>query len=150
MLTAIGMKKSKVSLQFLTEIFIVTFIAIIIGTIIGASVSVPVTNALLENQITSSQTSQDNLNQKFGFDNNDNLGNAQNPEPNMNADDNSGKPDRFGLEATDYVDSVSSATDIYVIMQLIGIGLFLTVISSLAALISIMRYEPLKILSDRT
>lgn len=149
-LTAIGMKKSKVSLQFLTEIFIVTFIAIIIGTIIGASVSVPVTNALLENQITSSQTSQDNLNQKFGFDNNDNLGNAQNPEPNMNADDNSGKPDRFGLEATDYVDSVSSATDIYVIMQLIGIGLFLTVISSLAALISIMRYEPLKILSDRT
>lgn len=149
-LTAIGMKKSKVSLQFLTEIFIVTFIAIIIGTIIGASVSVPVTNALLENQITSSQTSQDNLNQKFGFDNNDNLGNAQNPEPNMNTDDNSGKPDRFGLEATDYVDSVSSATDIYVIMQLIGIGLFLTVISSLAALISIMRYEPLKILSDRT
>lgn len=43
-LTAIGMKKRKVSLQFLTEIFIVIFIAIIIGTTVGASVSVPVTN----------------------------------------------------------------------------------------------------------
>lgn len=133
-LTAIGMKKAKVALQFLTEIFIVTFIAIIIGTAVGASVSVPVTNALLENQITSSQQSQDTLNEKFGM------------EP------GSAKADRFnfGAKTTNYVDSVSSATNIYVIIQLVLIGLFLTVISSLAALISIMRYEPLKILSNRT
>lgn len=133
-LTAIGMKKSKVALQFLTEIFIVTFIAIIIGTAIGASVSVPVTNALLENQITSSQQSQDTLNEKFGM------------KP------GSAKADRFnfGVKTTNYVDSVSSATNIYVIIQLVLIGLFLTVIASLAALISIMRYEPLKILSNRT
>lgn len=133
-LTAIGMKKSKVALQFLTEIFIVTFIAIIIGTAIGASVSVPVTNALLENQIASSQQSQDTLNEKFGM------------EP------GSAKADRFnfGVKTTNYVDSVSSATNIYVIIQLVLIGLFLTVIASLAALISIMRYEPLKILSNRT
>lgn len=133
-LTAIGMKKAKVALQFLTEIFIITFIAIIIGTAIGASVSVPVTNALLENQITSSQQSQDTLNEKFGM------------EP------GSAKADRFnfGVKTTNYVDSVSSATNIYVIIQLVLIGLFLTVIASLAALISIMRYEPLKILSNRT
>ena len=133
-LTAIGMKKAKVALQFLTEIFIVTFIAIIIGTAIGASVSVPVTNALLENQIASSQQSQDTLNEKFGM------------EP------GSAKADRFnfGVKTTNYVDSVSSATNIYVIIQLVLIGLFLTVIASLAALISIMRYEPLKILSNRT
>ena len=133
-LTAIGMKKAKVALQFLTEIFIVTFIAIIIGTAIGASVSVPVTNALLENQITSSQQSQDTLNEKFGM------------KP------GSAKADRFnfGVKTTNYVDSVSSATNIYVIIQLVLIGLFLTVIASLAALISIMRYEPLKILSNRT
>lgn len=133
-LTAIGMKKSKVALQFLTEIFIVTFIAIIIGTAIGASVSVPVTNSLLENQITSSQQSQDTLNEKFGM------------KP------GSAKADRFnfGVKTTNYVDSVSSATNIYVIIQLVLIGLFLTVIASLAALISIMRYEPLKILSNRT
>lgn len=139
-LTAIGMKKRKVSLQFLTEIFIVTFIAIIIGTTVGASVSVPVTNALLDNQITSSQQSQDKLNDNFGFSRGGSM-------ENMNA-----KGERFNMGAvtTNYVDSVSSATNIYVIIQLIGVGLLLTIVTSLAALISIMRYEPLKILSNRT
>lgn len=139
-LTAIGMKKRKVSLQFLTEIFIVTFIAIIIGTTVGASVSVPVTNALLDNQITSSQQSQDKLNDNFGFSRGGSM-------ENMNA-----KGERFNMGAvtTNYVDSVSSATNIYVIIQLIGVGLLLTIVASLAALISIMRYEPLKILSNRT
>ena len=47
-LTAMGMKKGKVALQFLTEIFTVTLTAVIIGIIIGAVSSVPVTNALLE------------------------------------------------------------------------------------------------------
>lgn len=144
-LTAIGMKKSKVSLQFLSEIFIVTFIAIIIGTAVGASVSVPVTNALLENQITSSQSSQDKLNENFGFG----RGGGSMDNPGAAPDSKGGRFD-FAGNTTNYVDSVSSATNIYVIIQLIGVGLLLTIISSLAALISIMRYEPLKILSNRT
>ena len=51
-LMAIGMKKSKVSAQFMTEIFVVTLTAVIIGIGIGAVSAVPVTNALLENQIS--------------------------------------------------------------------------------------------------
>ena len=47
-LTAMGMKKSKVALQFITEIFAVTMVAVIIGAAVGAITSVPVTNALLE------------------------------------------------------------------------------------------------------
>ncbi|MBQ2422771.1 MAG: FtsX-like permease family protein, partial [Clostridia bacterium] len=50
-MTAMGMKKFKVALQFLTEIFVVTIIAVIIGVGVGGVSSVPVTNALLENQI---------------------------------------------------------------------------------------------------
>lgn len=152
-LTAIGMKKTKVAFQFLVEIFIVTFIAIIIGTGIGASVSVPVTNSLLESQITSSQQSSDNLSERFGFGG----GNMQGGESGQAPDgDKSGNaPDmseRFSKMAgnVDYVDSVSSATNLVVILQLIAVGLFLTIVSSLAAMISIMRYEPLKILSSRT
>ena len=152
-LTAIGMKKTKVAFQFLVEIFIVTFIAIIIGTGIGASVSVPVTNSLLESQITSSQQSSDNLSERFGFGG----GNMQGGESGQAPDgDKSGNaPDmseRFNKMAgnVDYVDSVSSATNLVVILQLIAVGLFLTIVSSLAAMISIMRYEPLKILSSRT
>ncbi|MCD7774837.1 MAG: ABC transporter permease [Clostridiales bacterium] len=144
-LTAIGMKKSKVSLQFLTEIFIVTFIAIIIGAVIGACVSVPVTNALLDSQIESSAETQNTLNENFGFSA-DGIPDADGGEMS-----GSGKIDRFSTgSATEYVTSVSSATNIYVILELILVGLFLTLISSLAALISIMRYEPLKILSSRS
>ncbi len=50
-LTAIGMKKSKVSLQFILETFMVTIVAIIAGGIIGAASSVPITNSLLASQI---------------------------------------------------------------------------------------------------
>lgn len=152
-LTAIGMKKTKVAFQFLVEIFIVTFIAIIIGTGVGASVSVPVTNSLLESQITSSRQSSDNLSERFGFGGKNMQGgnSGQSPDGNRmgNAPDMS---ERFNKMAgnVDYVDSVSSATNLIVILQLVAVGLFLTIVSSLAAMISIMRYEPLKILSSRT
>ncbi|MCQ2440755.1 MAG: ABC transporter permease, partial [Clostridia bacterium] len=46
-LTAIGMKKYKVALQFVIELFAVTFACLIVGSTIGAVVSVPVTNSLL-------------------------------------------------------------------------------------------------------
>lgn len=143
-LTAIGMKKAKVAFQFVTEIFIVTFIALIIGTSIGAAVSVPVTNTLLSSQIQSSQSTGNNVKENFGFKNDNN---------NQGAPDNNGGPmgGMFGQsKAQNYVDSVNSATNLFVIMELVLVGLFLTIIASLAALISIMRYEPLKILSNRS
>ena len=142
-LTAIGMKKPKVALQFVTEIFIVTFAALIIGTSVGAAVSVPVTNNLLSAQIESSQTSDTQIKQNFGF-NPENGGPPANFGPGM-----MGRQDRNSA-AVDYVDSVSSATNLVVILELMAVGLFLTLVASLAAMISIMRYEPLKILSNRT
>ena len=139
-LTAIGMKKAKVAVQFVTEIFIVTFIALIIGTSIGAAVSVPATNTLLQNQIQSSQSSDESMSKRMGFGGGENM---DRQPPQMNG--------RFSRgAAAEYVDSVSSATNIVVIIELILVGLFLTIAASLAALISIMRYEPLKILSGRT
>jgi len=54
-LTAMGMKKWKVATQFLCEILVVTMVAILVGTGIGAVCAVPVTNALLENQVESQE-----------------------------------------------------------------------------------------------
>ena len=144
-LTAIGMKKAKVAMQFVTEIFIVTFIALIIGTSIGAAVSVPVTNTLLQNQISSSQSSDSQVSKNFGFGNSDNNGG-----PHGMPGDGEMNPFSRSTKAADYVDSVSSATNFLVILELVLVGLFLTIVASLAALISIMRYEPLKILSNRS
>lgn len=157
-LTAIGMKKRKVALQFLTETFIVTFVAIILGAIIGACTSVPITNALLENQVTSSQTQQTQVEQNFGrggdiqnnnsnnFDNNS----SQDNKPNDNGQDKGNPPSGgFMGQASNYISSVSSATDLMVVLELILLGLGLTIVSSLTSVIFVMRYEPLKILSQR-
>ena len=146
-LTAIGMKKSKVALQFVCELFIITFTAIIIGTGSGAVMSVPVTNSLLESQIEKVQEADEEIAQNFGM-----------PGQNFGMQGNNNRPNfgRGGFanmrQQTEvkYIDSVSSATDFTVIVQLVLVGILLTIISSLAALITIMRYEPLKILSSRT
>lgn len=65
-LTAIGMRKSRVALQFLTELFTVTFVFLLLGTAIGGAASVPVTNALLASQISAQETQQSNQQQNFG------------------------------------------------------------------------------------
>lgn len=140
-LTAIGMKKAKVTMQFVCELFIITFTAIIIGTGIGATVSVPVTNTLLESQIAEIQESNEEVAQNYGMGGRGNGqsfmkgGNFANPQ---------------SAQSINYIDSVSSATDFTVIIQLIFVGILLTIVSSLAALVTIMRYEPLKILSSRS
>lgn len=129
-LTAIGMKKSKVAMQFVCELFIITFIAITVGAAVGATASVPVTNTLLEQQVEKAEASNEQVNNNFG-----------------------GKMDLMNNTATqptNYIDSVSSATDMTVILQMVLVGVLLTIISSMAAMVSIMRYEPLQILSDRS
>lgn len=151
-LTAIGMKKHKVAAQFITEVFVITFAALLIGTAIGAVVAVPATNALLEAQTTTTQNQSDRFQENLGFG-------GQTP-PDMPSGDMpdmgggrggfSGFGDFFGDmggKMTSYVTEVSSATDFTVVLQLLAIGLGLTLLSSLAAVSSIMRYEPLKILS---
>lgn len=136
-LAAIGMKKFKISMQFLTEIFIVTFIALIIGTGIGASVSVPVTNTLLERQITTSQSAENQQNRNFGREN----GNAMQQPP----------TDRGGFigSSTNYISSVTSATNFTVVLQLMLVGIILTIAAGCVAIISVLRYDPLKILTMR-
>ena len=144
-LTAIGMKKWKVASQFVCELLCITFIAIIIGAGVGAATSVPVTNALLANEISSSQSTTQNVAGRFGVNENEIQGNI----PNMGTFAR-GENSASGTNSVQsYVNSVSNATNLTVILELIGVGIFLTILSSLAALVTIMRYEPLKILSNR-
>lgn len=143
-LTAMGMKKGKVALQFLTEIFVVTIIAVVIGAGIGAVSSVPVTNQLLENQVASQTSQSEQIEQNFG-------------RGNMPADAGlaaGGKGSFFmdmlgtGSENS-YVTEVSSAMNLTVVLQMLGIGILLTLISGMVSMLFVMRYEPLKILANR-
>jgi len=154
-LTAMGMKKWKVAAQFMCEILVVTMIAVIIGAGIGAVSSVPVTNALLEGQVESQNSQQTQMEENFGrpgdfgggmpgmpggdmpSDVPDNIGGGNNPFENM-----------FG-GAVDYVTEVNSAMNLTVVFQMLGVGLLLTLVASLASVLFIMRYDPLKILANR-
>lgn len=151
-LTAIGMKKKKVACQFVCELFAVTFAAMVLGTSVGAGISVPVTNALLENQIESSQSSQETISENFGMgEDMPGQGGMPGGGPGSEGIKGDGTERQAGIfgQSASFVDSVTSATNIMVILQLLLVGIALTVISSLAALVTIMRYEPLKILSNR-
>ena len=158
-LTAMGMKKWKVAAQFICEILVVTMIAVMIGAGIGAVSSVPVTNALLEGQISSQNNQQSQLEENFGRPGDfgggfpgGSMGGMPGGKPsNIPADIPGGNnpfEDMFG-SAVDYISEVDSAMNLTVVFQMIGVGLLLTLIASAASVLFIMRYDPLKILANR-
>lgn len=138
-LTAIGMKKRKVATQFVIELFVVTFIALGIGTAIGAAASVPIANSLLQNQIAAQQSSQQQQTTNFM------------PGGNASGKGFSGLQGRNqNTKKVNYISKINASTNLTVVGQLMLIGVLLTVVASLSAVIFIMRYEPLKILSERS
>lgn len=131
-LTAIGMKKKNVALQFLTEAFLVAIIGVMVGTGLGAALSQPVADVLLADQISSIQEQQTNQMSQFGRD----VGTGGGPGgPVANVDS--------------YIDSLSPSMDMSVVLSLAGICVMLSLLASSAALIFVMRYEPMRILSER-
>ncbi len=145
-LTAMGMKKIKVAMQFVCEILIVTMIAVVIGAGIGAVSSVPVTNALLEGQIESSQERESDIENSFGRPSG--MGGAQMPEMPDGADFRD-KPDGIFGGTANYISEINSAMNLTVVLQMMGIGLLLTLAAGGASVMFVMRYDPLKILSNR-
>ena len=158
-LTAMGMKKWKVAAQFMCEILVVTMIAVIVGAGIGAVSSVPVTNALLEGQVESQSNQQSQMDQSFGRPGNmGGMFGGGNMPSDMPSDMGGSNPfgDMFGGAvgdmfggAADYITEVDSAMNLTVVLQMIGVGLLLTLIASAASVLFIMRYDPLKILANR-
>lgn len=151
-LTAMGMKKGKVAAQFLTEIFAVTLAAVLLGAIIGGTVSVPVTNALLEGQVAQQTNRSDRIEESFGRG--PGSGSITAPEGNAIPDDTGrerpqGGFKNLGAAAVDYITEIDSAMNITVVLQMLGIALLLTLISGAASMLFVMRYDPLKILANR-
>jgi len=140
-LRAIGMKKGKVALQFITELFVVTFIALSIGAAAGAATSVPVANYMLKSEISSLQSQQSQVQQNFGKQGGQSTGTSR----------SGGIGGFFGTSANvSYVNQINAVINGRVLLQIAGIGILLTILSSGISMIFISRYEPLKILSSRT
>lgn len=122
-LRAMGMKKIKVAMGLVTEMLMITVFALIIG-LGAASVSAqPVADILLEQQI---EYAEDNQTQPgfsiAGFD----------------------KPDQTPLS------ELRVNLNFEAVLEIILVSLFLSILTSAAGVFRIAKYEPIKILSERT
>ena len=142
-LTAMGMKKGKVAMQFITETFVVTMIAVMIGVGIGAVSAVPVTNALLENQVAAQQEQAESVTENFGRGQSGMMGG------NFGGGNKAFSNLFGGTPETNYVTEISSAMNFTVVLQMLGIAILLVLVSGMVAVMFVMRYEPLKILANR-
>ncbi len=133
-LTAMGMKKRKVAVQFVLELTMVTFIGIALGSGLGAVASTPVATKLLAAQIAYEESNAEKTTESFG----------------RRVSEGSGKPHGGDVEGeVEYVDTVSFTFNYKLIYQMIMIGALLALFSSMAAITFILRYDPLKILAER-
>lgn len=134
-LRAIGMSKTKISLQLFVEIFIVSIVSLLLGIGIGSTCSQPITDVILENEISSYENETKKVEENFGRD-------SFNREGFMNNKMAKG-------EAVNYIDTLKVSMDIKTVIQIILIGLILTELSGLVCVMSINKYEPNKILQNR-
>jgi putative ABC transport system permease protein len=167
-LTAIGMKKKKVVQLFISEILIIAIVGTIIGGGIGAITSVPITNKLLTFQTTSQNNDMEAKNDAFGreFNGPDDKAQTDNGDADSNSEsgDNSssGSTDNNGDKPADGEDGgglqmpfasqimqVTSSVDVGVLAELLLLSIAIAVISAMASVVMIMRYDPLEILSNR-
>ena len=134
-LRTIGMKKSLLTFQFLSELVIVSFLGLLIGSFLGSLASIPVSNHLLESEISSSKEQRENINNNFSkpMENNDNRLNHIN-----------------GITNIEAFNSIDAVVDLKVLGELLVIGIGLTLVSSISSMISIQKFSPLTILKERS
>ena len=122
-LRAMGMKKAKVALGLVTEMIVITAACLVLGLGIGAAVSQPIADSLLQSQVQASQT-----------------GSIQNTNTEVSS----------GIQTSQ---NAVAAIDVGLSGRAIGqialISLLLALLSSAAGVIFITRYEPVRILSER-
>jgi putative ABC transport system permease protein len=145
-MSAIGMKKHQLAMLFVTEILMITLIGSVIGGGVGAAVSVPVTNALLTTQTA---TGMGGRGGSFGRDMD--RGPGQGPNNGGGDTNQTQNPSQNGStgQSGQRITEVKSAVNLTVLIELLGISLLLAMASGMVSVITITRYDPIKILSER-
>lgn len=135
-LAAMGLKKLKLSMMFMIEVLTVTLVAILIGAIAGAAISVPITNTLLSAQVAQQTTEDTGKIQAPGMPGGGG-GSMERPE------------DGEVTGEVTYVTQVGFSVDIFVILKMLAIGIGLAIVSGFTSIAFILRYDPKQILANR-
>ena len=176
-LRTIGMKKKDVSFQFMFELLVVCIFALLVGAGIGSATSVPVANSLLANEIENANSKYENVFNNFGrgmrpSDNeqSDNKEEKNDEATSDNTETTTENKDEtttetkeevkeekqddimpsFGIARVNQIDNINAVVNFKVLLELLGIGILLTLIGSLASMIAISRFSPLNILKERS
>lgn len=145
-LRTIGMKKSKLLLQFMIELVIVGIASLMLGAGAGSCLSVPVANNLLASEIENASGKYDDIGANFGIT-------GEFPQKNSSDDSSSKKTFKdmnFGIAKVNQVEDINAIVDFKVLSELLGLGVILILFSSMASMIAIARFSPLAILKERS
>lgn len=132
-LRAMGMKKKTVARGMIYESLILVAFCLMIGLYVGNAVSKPISKSLVQSQMKETQTENNNL--------------VQNGTVFVDVGMDSGKEDETVENPLVHAD-VSLNTK--AIAEIAGFAFVLALVSSASGLIFILRYEPMKILSERS
>ena len=129
---------------------------------------------LLQNEIESTNNKYDDISKNFGMNNQEEPNQTETNEDvettsDAEKEDDTGVKEEvtetdaskeevkeenekynFGLANVSEVDNINAVVDFKVLAKLLGIGIALTLLSSLASMIAISRFSPLTILKERS
>lgn len=149
-LRAIGMSKVKVSSQLILEIFFVAIISLVIGTTSGVLLVQPVTDTILEQEISSYTESTVNVQNNFGGEGferpSQDVSGGKSPG---NMPGGRGSKQKGPTNVTNYVNSLTVHIGADTILELFGISILLIIGSSVVACIFVNKYNPNTILQNR-
>lgn len=132
-LCALGMHKSKIILQFVLETLCISLFALVIGAGLGAISSVPLTNTLLESQITSQNKMVEQKEANFDRGQ-ESMDHTEAPKDNPSLS-----------KAT----TISEATNMKVLFEVCALSIIFILISNGVGLFTILRYDPSEILAKQ-
>lgn len=150
-LTAIGVRKGRVAMQFLTESVIVALIGVVIGVGVGAAIAGPASDALLSTQRETQQSQSADRSAMLGRA--EQATGTPGQAPLGGGDGTPAAPaagEGMPSAAATTVDLDDVHVDGTVVLQVAAIGLGLAVAASLSGILFIMRYDPLRILAERS
>ncbi|GKX29518.1 putative ABC transporter permease YclI [Vallitalea longa] len=133
---AVGESKAKIVIQFVIEVTIIAVIAFVLSSFTGSIIGENISSVILDSEIVSDDTSNNNMmNMKM-------IGRMGNININQMGND---KLNKLSQEQ-----KVDINFDINVLLELFGLGLLMSIISTIIPSLYVMRFNPKQILINRT
>ena len=146
-LRAMGMKKNKVAAGLLSEMIIITVLCLVLGLGTGIAAAQPVSDMLLENQLAQIEEQGGGGNMGFTISGGGSTSMRTSSIGGMRI---GGGGFNFSASPAEALKEMDVSLNILTIIEIVLVSLGLAIAASIVGITHVTRYEPIKILSDRT